>query len=267
MIMPEPTIPEDIPPEKMPSLLVNWHLGSKARRYMSRRRFSSVAGAIGRGRGGRVLDVGCGWGYSLFVLRAAGFDPIGIDIVQNDFYAARRVADANGKEARLVGADVSRLPFVADVFEAVTSVETFEHIYADDRAMALEEVARVLVPGGILSFSTPNFYSFIEWGKRMISRIPALKRLFPPMCYPVDFSSRRDYHPYAYHKPIRRAELVDLLSSAGFERIETRVIMFIWKNTPGLLLPLLRPLEVLLEGLPLIRNLGSTLVVTARKAT
>lgn len=265
MKVPEPLIPDDIPEDRVPSLLVNWHLGSRARRHMSRRRFIAVSGALHGAEGGRVLDIGCGWGYNLHLLGSNGFDPVGIDIVSDDFLAARRIADANGAAARLVQADASRLPFEGESFDAVTSVETFEHIYEGDRVEAVSEIFRILRPGCMLSMSTPNFGSLVERGKRFLVRVPFLKTLFPPMCYPSGETSRAAYHPYRYHLPVHRSELEDLLEGNGFERIETRTIIFVWKNVPDFLFPLARIIEAALERLPALNRLGSTLVLTARK--
>lgn len=265
MKMPEPIIPEDIPREDLPSLLVNWHMGPRARRYMAGRRFSEVAAGLTGMDGGRILDVGCGWGYNLFLLRELGFDPVGIDIVQNDFPAASRIAEANGVRLLLAGADVGRLPFGDGTFVAVTSIETMEHVFREDRASAFREIARVLVGGGRLSLSTPNHGSLVERGKRFITRNPVLKRFFPPMCYPAEGVSRVHYHPYSYHDPLKREEIEVLLRDAGFERISFGTIIFILKNTPGFLVPVIRFFELLLERLPGIRQLGSTLIVSARK--
>ena len=268
MRMPDPIIPGDIPAEEHPSLLVNWHMGPAARRHMSRRRFAAVAAGLGGIGEGRVLDVGCGWGYNLFLLRELGLDPVGIDIVQNDFPAARRIAEANGASLLLAGADVGRLPFMSGSFDAVTSVETMEHVYREDRESAFREIARVLTPGGRLSLSTPNYGSLVERGKRFVSRNPVLKRFLPTMCYPVAGEVRRaDYHPYSYHDPLRGDELAELLGSAGFEDISFKTIIFVLKNTPRFLMPLMRLFEPLLERLPGLGRLGSTLVVSARRAS
>ena len=74
-----------------------------------------------------------------------------------------------------------------------------------------------------------------------------------------------DYHPYRYHLPIRRPELVRLLGDSGFEQIETRAIIFVWKNIPDLLFPLARCSEAVMERLPLVNRLGSTIVLNAHK--
>ncbi len=263
--LPEPVIPADMPEEKLPSLLVNWFLGNRARRYLSRRRFVTVTGIVSEISGGRALDVGCGWGYNLFLLRSRGFDTFGIDIVQNDFYAAEKIAGANGYSIKLAGADMRALPFGDGTFSAVTAVETLEHVFFPDRVDAIREAARVLHSGGVFALSTPNYYSVVEAGKRMIMKLPSMKKLFPPMCYPVGDIARDEYHPYSYHRPSPFKEIRRLLESEGFAIEETGRIIFIWKSVPDLLFPLCRAVEAVLERIPLIKNLASTLVVSARK--
>ncbi|MCX5754341.1 MAG: class I SAM-dependent methyltransferase, partial [Candidatus Krumholzibacteria bacterium] len=82
----EPVIPAGIPDDRFPDLLRNWFLGSRARSYLSRRRYREVTGLLRGTPGGRALDAGCGWGYNLFLLAREGMSPVGIDIVQDDFF-------------------------------------------------------------------------------------------------------------------------------------------------------------------------------------
>ncbi len=267
MSIPEPVIPDEIPKDRFPDLLRNWHLGSRARRYLSRRRFQAVTGLLRDGARGRALDAGCGWGYNLFLLARAGFAPFGIDIVQNDFHAAREIARANSYDPGLVGADMSALPFISNAFAAVTAVETLEHIFEPDRMDALRETRRVLAPAGTLALSTPNYSSIIERGKRFIVKFPCLERLFPKMCYPADNIGRDEYHPYRYHKPVPGKKLKAMLEEAGFSVVGMRTIIFIWKNVPDPFFPLAMFFESILERIPLVRSLGSTLVVLAKKAS
>ena len=262
---PEPFIPPGIPEDRYPDLLRNWFLGSRAKAYLARRRFHAVTALLRGGPRGRALDAGCGWGYNLFLLAREGLAPFGVDIVQNDFFASRLIASANGYEAPLAGADLSALPFVPGSFAAVTAVETFEHIYEGDRMNAICEAWRVLIPGGALALSTPNYYSIVETGKRAIVRFPVLKRFFPAMCYPAGTVGREDYHPYRYHKPAPRGEIAAALETAGFRVERARTIIFVWKNVPDALFPAIRFFESILERMPLVRGLASTLVVLARK--
>jgi len=263
--LPELKIPGDIPAERMPSLLANWYLGPRARRWLSRRRFAAVTGSLPPGSGGRALDIGCGWGYNLFLLERRGYEAYGIDIVPDDFEAATMIARANGLEARLCRADMSSLPFDEGCFSAVTAVETIEHVYHPDRDEALAEVARVLRPGGVLVLSTPNYRSLVETGKRVAVRMPALRRLLPGMCYPVGDIPRSDYHPYSYHRPWRTGEAVSALGRHGFEVDMKERIIFVLKNVPDGLFPSARGAEALMERLPGVGALASTLVLRAVK--
>jgi 2-polyprenyl-3-methyl-5-hydroxy-6-metoxy-1,4-benzoquinol methylase len=264
--VPEPVIPGDIPPRELPALLRNWHLGSRARRHLSRRRFHGVASLVAGAPKGRALDAGCGWGYGLFLLGRMGFEPFGIDIVQDDFAAARRIASANALDVALAGADLGALPFAAGSFSAVTAVETIEHIFEEDRMSAFREAWRVLVPGGVLALSTPNERSIVERGKRLIVRFPFLKRLFPGMCYPAGAVPRERYHPYRYHNPVPPSALRRMLEEAGFRVTLMKTIIFVWKNAPDALFAPARLVESALERAPLARGFASTLVVRAVKA-
>ena len=57
-----------------------------------------------------------------------------------------------------VQADVRHLPVRDGVVAAATSVEIYEHVRGgDERRRVLEELSRVLAPGGVLAISTFNF--------------------------------------------------------------------------------------------------------------
>jgi ubiquinone/menaquinone biosynthesis C-methylase UbiE len=100
--------------------------------------------------GQRVLDVACGSGFGLEMLRAAGAQPIGID------YAADALTNirVGHPDARLVQADATRLPLATASIDQVVSFETIEHV--PDAAALIRELRRVLKPGGHLVLSTPN---------------------------------------------------------------------------------------------------------------
>jgi len=264
--IPEPIIPEDIPEQEFPRLLREWHLGSKAKRHLSRRRFASVTGQLGDiGNGRRALDIGCGWGYNLYLLHRAGYETYVIDILQMDFPVARTIARPNSFGTRLMGADMSALPFNDGVFGAVTAVEVLEHVFAPDRERALREVARVLAPRGTFVLSTPNANSPLEIAKKLLVRSPRLQGMLPIMCYPARDIPRSNYHPYEYHKPVEAGELKAMLESTGFEAVSMRKILFVLKTVPDWLFSVAHLAEWVTERVPVLRRLGSTLVVTARK--
>lgn len=99
----------------------------------------------------RVLEVGCGPGLlSTEMASAHGLDVTGLDLDPEMIERARanalRSAVADGGGLAFVVGDVAALPFDDASFEAVVS--TFSMHHWSDRAAGLEEIARVLAPGG-----------------------------------------------------------------------------------------------------------------------
>src|SRR3989338_10914348 len=69
---------------------------------------------------GRVLDAGCGAGFSTAWLKQAGFDVVGIDV------APEMVKHAREKGLRVTLADVRKLRFEKHVFDLVISISAFQ---------------------------------------------------------------------------------------------------------------------------------------------
>lgn len=110
--------------------------------------------------GQKVLEVGCGNGYYLSLLsRLKIADKLfGVDIDK------RALADAknfiNNKHVKLTLAPAEKLPFKDNAFDRVVMSEVIEHVM--DERTALNEVYRVLKPGGIFLLTTCNIeYPFL----------------------------------------------------------------------------------------------------------
>lgn len=97
--------------------------------------------------GGRALDLACGGGRHLGPLRSAGWRPVGLDLSRTLLGRARGRA---GGGPGLVRGDMRSLPFAAGAFSAVAQFFTSFGYFAtrEEDAAVLEEVARVLRPGG-----------------------------------------------------------------------------------------------------------------------
>lgn len=250
----------------MPDLLRYWYLGSKARRHMVMRRFSEVDAEIPDAGGGTVLDIGSAWGYNVMALGKHGIRAVALDLVVDQFPAGARIARENSLDFVAVGADAARLPFLDSTFRSITMVETLEHVYGEDRAAAMRECHRVLEPGGTLIVSTPNYASLVERFKRAAVRHPRLKRRFPTMCYPAGDVERGDYHPYRYHNPLSERAIARLVESSGFTVRRVKYFLFVLKNTPDVLLPVVTGAERILEKVPLIGRLAATICMVADKS-
>lgn len=96
---------------------------------------------------GRVLDLGCGVGHSYHLLEPRV--SVGVDLD----------ADAlAGQDRETVVADMRELPFADDSFASVLSVHSLEHVPDPEGVVA--EAARVVAPGGVAVFVTPNRLTF-----------------------------------------------------------------------------------------------------------
>ncbi len=103
--------------------------------------------AASDGDGGRVLDLGCGVGHSYHLLEPRV--SLGVDL------DAEALA---GQDRETVVADMRELPFADDSFASVLSVHSLEHVPDPDDVVA--EAARVVEPGGVVVFVTPNRLTF-----------------------------------------------------------------------------------------------------------
>jgi 2-polyprenyl-3-methyl-5-hydroxy-6-metoxy-1,4-benzoquinol methylase len=98
-----------------------------------------------------VLDAGCGVGFGAHVLHAAGARRVaGVDAFAGAVVEAREQAQPG---LEFIVGDVRELPFGEHEFDLVTCFEVIEHVAEQERL--LDELARVLRPGGLLAISTP----------------------------------------------------------------------------------------------------------------
>jgi 2-polyprenyl-3-methyl-5-hydroxy-6-metoxy-1,4-benzoquinol methylase len=102
-------------------------------------------------RGARVLDVACGDGFGCRMMAPKAREMVGVDLDPSTINAARGHAVPAG--VRYEVGDVTRLGFPDGYFDAVTSMETLEHVSPEP---TLRELVRVLRPGGRLMLSTPQ---------------------------------------------------------------------------------------------------------------
>jgi ubiquinone/menaquinone biosynthesis C-methylase UbiE len=102
--------------------------------------------------GGKIIDVGCGFGATNIVLAEQFPDSelVGIDLSEPLLELARGEAEKRGfsERVRFEVGDVGDIPFEDDSFDAAINVNMLHLV--EDPVKMLDEIERVLKPGGFL---------------------------------------------------------------------------------------------------------------------
>ena len=108
-----------------------------------------VAAILDLPHGARVLDLCCGWGRHTLRLARRGYRMTGLDLSPYHIELAAAAARDSGVEVEWLEADMRDIPAVDASFDGVINLFTAFGYFADDENQrVLEEVARVLKPGG-----------------------------------------------------------------------------------------------------------------------
>jgi SAM-dependent methyltransferase len=156
-------------------------------------------------------------------------------------------------------ADVRALPFANDSFDAIYSMGTIEHF--DETEHAVDEIVRVLKPGGRAIVGVPNRHD------------PFLRPLLATLLQAVGL------YAYGYEKSYSRRALRDMLEGAGLQVVAETAILFMpgWLRMGDLALhawcrpltvvttPLVQLFALIDRHVPVVRRHGYLLATVAVK--
>lgn len=112
--------------------------------------------------GMRVLDLGCGRGMSsIFLRREFGVQVWGADLWFNPSDNLQRFRDAGVEDGVFpIHVDARKLPFAAEFFDAIVSIDSFMYYGSDD--LYLNQLARFVKPGGTIGIAQVGLMKEIE---------------------------------------------------------------------------------------------------------
>jgi SAM-dependent methyltransferase len=101
----------------------------------------------------RILDIGCGTGWSAWVLANAGYSVVGADLNPEAFEVAPM------PNMKLQKANIMSLPFQSESFDIVACYQLLEHIPKPEQA--LREMLRMVRPNGMIVVVGPNLLGLL----------------------------------------------------------------------------------------------------------
>ena len=157
----------------------------------------------------RVLDIGCGGGLFLSLLKREGAQALGIELSDSRaHYAATRH-----------GLEVHKRPIESDfwqkgaqgTFDAVTLWDVIEHV--NYPLQTLQCAANVLKPGGLLLIDTPCRDSFYHQAGTLTYRLSGGR-------FPTFLNAMYSSHLFGHKQIFSTAEMKELFTSCGLKVVE-----------------------------------------------
>ena len=189
-----------------------------------------------------VLEIGCGTGYFTKPLAVTGARITAIDISPDLLQVSRRRVPATNVNFLLENAYAMSFP--ENSFDLVVGISILHHL---DVEKGLTEVFRVLKPGGGIFFTEPN----------MLNPQIALQKNIPPLKKWVgDSPDETAFFKWGMASRLRRH---------GFVEVEVEPFDFMHPAIPVPLIPFWERFCLGLERVPLLRAIGGSLRIQARK--
>jgi SAM-dependent methyltransferase len=190
-----------------------------------------------------VLEIGCGTGLFTKELARTDNTIVAIDISAALIRKAKeRVSSAN---VNFVVGNAYETDFQSGSFDFVVGSSSLHHLEID---CALQEFSRILKSGGKMMFTEPNM---MNPQVALIKNVPSLKHRAG------DSPDETAFFRWEIARKMRVHNFVDV-SVEPFD--------FMHPQTPAGLLNLMERLTIILEKVPLVREIAGSLIIQCRKA-
>jgi SAM-dependent methyltransferase len=147
---------------------------------------------------GKLIDIGCGYGFFLQEMNIRGWDVSGIEISQT----GRRFAKEN-MGLKVFSKPLEHQSFSSHTFDVVTLFYVIEHVL--DPLFTLKEINRILKPDGLVLIRWPHTTPIVK--------------ILGPLSQKLDL-----YHTPFHLYDFSPKTIESLLAQAGFTSIETMIV-------------------------------------------
>jgi 2-polyprenyl-6-hydroxyphenyl methylase/3-demethylubiquinone-9 3-methyltransferase len=175
-------------------------------------KFQNQAGILAKHlplQNAKVLDIGCGGGLFLSLLKDKGTDVIGIELSDSRAQYAKTKQNLNIDKHPIESAHWQK--GFAEHFDAVTLWDVIEHVNYPQQT--LQSAANVLKPGGLLLIDTPCRDSFYHHFGEFTYKLTRGK-------YPTFLNAMYSSHLFGHKQIFSTTEMKRLFESVGLEVVD-----------------------------------------------
>lgn len=176
-------------------------------------------------KGDKILDLGCGNGRLYELLKEKSVDYYGIDNSEKLI----EIAKIRYPEVKFLVADALNLPFPDSFFDKVFSIAVLHHIPSEElRLKFLEEIKRVLKPGGLLVATVWDLWQIkTAWNiliQNTFLKILGMSKMdFKDVFYPWKSSEKKILVQRYFHL-FTKKELENLIKRVDFKVKKSGII-------------------------------------------
>lgn len=223
-------------PEKL------WNWSSPAGQVRAQRRARLITTAANLQPGMQVLEIGCGTGLFTELMAVSGAHILAVDISPDLLQIARqrglpsdqvKFAEMRFEDGKMDGP-----------FDAIVGSSVLHHL---DIPLALRHIYALLKPEGVMVFAEPNMINPQVWAERNVGWIREKLGVSPD------------------ETAINRWELAQDLREIGFVEVAIRTTDFLHPATPRALIPVVYQLGLILEYIPLVREIAGSVLIRAQR--
>ena len=217
-----------------------WNWESPAGKLRWRRRVKMLSSHLEPGM--RMLELGCGIGYFTRELARSGADIVAVDVSPELLEIAK--VDRPAANVRYEIQNACALKYPDAIFDSVVGSSVLHHLEIKE---ALQEIYRVLKPGGAIYFTEPN----------MLNPQIAIQKNVPWVKHKLGDSPDETAF---FRWPLRR-----VLEQTRFRDVRIDPFDFLHPKTPIALIGRLNSFGRFLEKVPVIAEFAGSLYIRAVK--